>query len=641
METEELKGLLSRLEECSVGVIGDFCVDAYWDLDTGAPELSVETGKPTEAVRTQRYSLGGAGNIVANLSALGVGRICAFAVIGDDPFGRELRRLLEGIDVDCRGVAIQEGDWGTSVYAKPHVDGDEQGRLDFGRFNRLNEDTRRRLIASLEEIVPQLDALIVNQQILHGLCSGDFIDELNRIARDSGRCRFIADSRDYPERFESMIVKVNAREALMNAGGEAEFDRAVPIADLEEPAERIRKRADKPVFITRGSRGILAFDGGEAVAVPGIQIIGPTDPVGAGDTVASALAACLAAEGSAAQAAYVANLAAGVTVQKLQQTGTASPEEILDLGTDTDFVYNPELAEDPRRARHLRDSEIEIVNAGLALGDVRHAVFDHDGTISTLRQGWEAIMEPVMIRCILGARFDGASEDNYLRVVERVRRFIDQSTGIQTIVQMQGLAKMVREFGFVPEGEVLTPQGYKDIYNNALMAMVDDRTRRIERGELDVSDYTLKGAVDFLHSMRERGVTLYLASGTDEGDVKNEAALLGYADLFEGGIFGAVGDISKYSKKMVIDRIIRENDLSGPQLACFGDGPVEMRETRKRGGVAIGIASDEVRRFGLCEEKRSRLIRAGADIIVPDFSQRETLLGYLFGEKASDTETTR
>jgi phosphoglycolate phosphatase-like HAD superfamily hydrolase len=135
-----------------------------------------------------------------------------------------------------------------------------------------------------------------------------------------------------------------------------------------------------------------------------------------------------------------------------------------------------------------------------------------------------------------------------------------------------------------------------------------------------------------LHELRERGVTLYLASGTDVEDVKNEAQAMGYADLFNGGIYGSVGDVSKYSKKMVIDNIITSNNLHGAELITFGDGPVEIRETRKQDGITVGVASDEVRRHGMNIEKRTRLIKAGADFIIPDFSQYKKLFKVLFDE---------
>jgi phosphoglycolate phosphatase-like HAD superfamily hydrolase len=140
----------------------------------------------------------------------------------------------------------------------------------------------------------------------------------------------------------------------------------------------------------------------------------------------------------------------------------------------------------------------------------------------------------------------------------------------------------------------------------------------------------LKNGALLLETLHNAGVSLYLASGTDHDDVVNEARILGYDHLFEGKIYGAVGDVTKEAKKNVLDTILNEigNSKNG-QLALFGDGPVEIREARKRGGVTIGVASDEVKRHGLNEKKRTRLIKAGADVIVPDFSQLSQLLHLL------------
>jgi hypothetical protein len=109
-----------------------------------------------------------------------------------------------------------------------------------------------------------------------------------------------------------------------------------------------------------------------------------------------------------------------------------------------------------------------------------------------------------------------------------------------------------------------------------------------------------------------------------------EARAMGYADLFTGGVYGSIGDVHHEAKRVVLDRILRDLGPAGiAGLATFGDGPVEMRESRKRGGYAVGVASDEIRRFGLNPSKRARLIRAGADLVIPDFSQLEQLLDLL------------
>ena len=242
------------------------------------------------------------------------------------------------------------------------------------------------------------------------------------------------------------------------------------------------------------------------------------------------------------------------------------------------------------------------------------------------------MMQPVMVKAILGEHYDTADETLYHKVVNRVIDYIDKSTGIQTVVQMEGLVEIIQEFGLVPSDNILDKFGYKDIYNEALMEMVNRRIKKLEDKDLEVTDFAIKGAIRFLEILKERGVKLYLASGTDREDVIRESKAMGYADLFDGGIYGAIGDIKKYSKKIVLNNIIKENNLHGSELVTTGDGPVELRECRKVGGIAIGIASDEIRRHGLNTEKRTRLIRAGAHAVIPDFSQAEKLIDLLFAD---------
>jgi phosphoglycolate phosphatase-like HAD superfamily hydrolase len=162
------------------------------------------------------------------------------------------------------------------------------------------------------------------------------------------------------------------------------------------------------------------------------------------------------------------------------------------------------------------------------------------------------------------------------------------------------------------------------------MELIDERKRRLKAGELSVEDFTLKNAVKLLQALHKSGLRLYLASGTDEQDVILEAEALGYAPLFEGRIHGASQDITHDAKRVVLEGILREIGAhNATHVVTFGDGPVEIRETHKRGGLTVGVASNEVQRFGLQLAKRSRLIRAGANLVVPDFSQLDALLGLL------------
>jgi len=622
--------IFSEIEKIKIGVIGDFTLDAYWLLDDRISELSVETGKPTRAVVKQRYSLGGAGNVISNLVDLGVPEVFAFGIVGDDIFGREMLNQLQKRGANAEGIIIQEVDWDTPVYGKPYMGTVEQERIDFGRFNRMDPITEKSLIGVLLKVVPKLDALIVNQQLTGGIYSEGVIRTLNELAASTSKEIFVLDSRNMSEWFKGMICKINATEAARICGERKERDGFVSVDDIRKYARQIYEKNRKPVYISRGDRGIVLYSGDKYTELPGVQILGQVDPVGAGDTMVATITAVLAAGGNYEVAGEIGNLAAAVTVRKVQQTGTASPEEIVDMWENADYVYRPELGDDIRRARYIEGSEVEIVTQDFCRGSVQHVIFDHDGTISVLRQGWEAIMEPLMVRFILGGDYTTVEEETYHHVVERVREYIDQSTGIETIRQMQALVGMVREFGFVPEDQVLTAEGYKELYNEALIRHVEARLAKLRRGELEVSDFVIKGAVEFIRRLYAKGVTLYLASGTDQADVVREAESLGYAHFFQDRIYGYMGDASTNTKRRVIKTIIGENKLEGKHLVCFGDGPVELRETKRFGGIAIGVASDEIRRYGLNVSKRARLIKAGADLIIPDYSQSDKIFALLF-----------
>jgi rfaE bifunctional protein kinase chain/domain len=636
MTAERLQELLAQIRGTSVAVFGDFCLDAYWMLDPSLAEPSVETGKTTRPVRRQYASLGGAGNIVANLVDLGVGRVLAVGVVGDDLFGRELVRLLAGLRVDVGGVVTQGPEWITPVYGKPYVGDDEQERLDFGPANRMAVATEEAVVAALEAALPQVQAVILNQQLPHGVNTERVLEGLNRlVAAWPGRV-FLVDSRHCSERYRGALLRFNGHEAARLCGRPKPRDQMVLLAEVREFAGQIAARTGQPVFVSRGDRGSVLRAGGQTHEIPALHIVNPTDPVGAGDTSVSAIAAALATGATPLEAAELGNFASAVTVQKLRTTGTASPAEILAVGADPDFVYEPELADDPRLARRAPDSELELVTADLPRRGVRHVLFDFDGTISVLRQGWEPVMHDVFLRAILGPRYGSADESVFRRVSDRVAAYIDRSTGVQTLVQMEALTGMVRDFGLVPPEQVLDRFGYKRLYLAALMERVRGRIAKLERGELEAGDVTIKGAVAFLRALRARGLRLYLASGTDHEDVQREARALGVAELFDGGVYGATGDLDRDAKREVMERILCDNRLAGRELACFGDGPVEVRLGRKRGALAVGVASDEVRRFGLNPEKRRRLIRAGADAIVADFSQPAALLAALFGRGNGD-----
>lgn len=630
MKREQLQKILEDISSVKIAVLGDFCLDAYWFIDESKSELSIETGLMTRAIRQQKYSLGGAGNVTSNLAAMGVKDIRAFGVIGPDPFGSEMVHIMKRTGIDTTNILIQDENWSTHVYTKPYIADQEQNRIDFGNFNQLSNETADRLIERLSNEVQKVDVVIINQQVLSGIHTGYFRKRLVEVIARFPDTVFITDSRNYSDFYEGSYRKMNDHEAVHLCGIRKDPEEIVLYSEAIEAAKALFKRYKKPLLITRGSRGSLVADEQGVSQIFGLMIISKIDSVGAGDSFLAGAASALAAGYPLTTAAEIGSFVAGVTIQKLFQTGTASPEEILHIGEDPDYIYAPELAEDIRQAIYLDGTEIEIINRWPENLRIRHAIFDHDGTISTLREGWELIMAPMMVKAVLGDHYRDADEALFRKVQARVNEFIDKTTGIQTLVQMKGLLDLIREFGCVPEDQMLDEFGYKQIYNEELLKMVKERAGKLMRGELSVEDFSLKNAVPFLQKLHDAGIKLYLASGTDEEDVKSEARIMGYDHLFEGRIYGAVGDITKEAKKIVLDRILGTiGEDAFNEVVTFGDGPVEIRETHKRGGITVGIASNELKRFGLNQSKRTRLIKAGADVIIPDFSQFAHLLNLL------------
>ena len=271
----------------------------------------------------------------------------------------------------------------------------------------------------------------------------------------------------------------------------------------------------------------------------------------------------------------------------------------------------------------LPGSTIEVVReVGPGL-EFRHVLFDFDGTLSLIREGWPEVMVGMMTEEILAT---GTSEPEN-EIARICREFVAELTGKQTIYQMIRLAEEVRKRG----GEPREPVWYKEKYHARLMDRIRDRREALRSGAARPEDYLVPGALGVLSALRDRGLPMYLASGTDRSYVAEEAGLLGLEPYFGERIYGAIDDYTRYSKQMVIERILRENRVEGSSLLGFGDGYVEIMNVKAAGGVAVAVASDESERTGRPDPwKRDRLVGVGADIVVPDYRDGEALLGYLF-----------
>ena len=551
----DIKKLLPYRSPPSVAVIGDICLDLYYFTDNAGAEVSVETGLQSYSVYKTKLEGGGAGNVAVNCKKLEAKRVDIYGLAGDDCWGVILRDVLTQNGINTEGMLVQKENWQTHVYHKIYDGKNELPRCDMGIRNILLDTKADEIIALLESKLDTYECVIINEQVPSGIHSGYFQKKLAAlIEANRDRVTWFSDCRKLNDRYAHTIRKLNVREAEQILAGDGVF-----VQDSGDPcciANRLYERWGYPVVLTMSEEGALVMDETGCKTINSIHFSTEIDIVGAGDAFLAGLVTGYGAGLSLYEAAMIGTYSAGVCLGKLFETGHPGVDEVIALADDCDFNYNPRLAADESLARYAEGTEIEIVTDAICGRNscrLKTAIFDHDGTISVLRQGREEVM----------------------------------------------------------------------------YAMKEKHLTMVQQGMLDTADVTIKGSVDFLKKLAASGTKLYLVSGADQEDVIQEAQLLGYADIFSGGIRGSVGDIKNDPKKIVIRSIITEIEAGGgrpEEVAVFGDGPVEMREAKKAGFLAVGILSDEHRRWGRNPDKRKRLILGGADLLIPDFSMNEELI---------------
>jgi phosphoglycolate phosphatase len=255
---------------------------------------------------------------------------------------------------------------------------------------------------------------------------------------------------------------------------------------------------------------------------------------------------------------------------------------------------------------------------------ISHVLFDFDGTLSIIREGWPVVMLGMFVEMLPGQAGDSADAVRQMLFDDMMKL-----NGKQTIYQMMQFAERVKERGGKPQ----EPLWYKHEYLRRLNQKIEDRLVGLKNKSVAAEKHLVFGSIALLDDLKRRGLKLYLASGTDEQFVKAEAELLGLTKYFGDHIYGAKDDYKSFSKKMVIDRLLNENGIDGRKLMAFGDGYVEIQNTKEAGGLAIAVASDEAcNGSGRIDEwKRNRLVGVGADVVIPDYRDSGALLRKIFG----------
>ena len=324
MTSARFAEITRRYPQLRIGVVGDFCLDRYLEIDPARAEISIETGLPVHNVTRVRSQPGAAGTIVNNLVALGVGQMVVVGFCGEDGEGWELVRALRTL----RGVTLdhflQTPERATFTYTKPMLSGRELSRLDIKNWSPTPADFSERIAAQVRKVAEKVDAIVVMDQVSideTGVVTKAVLAALGDVAARFPTLPILADSRRGLGKFPAVTFKMNAAELAELTGASAE-DAAISAAALA------RERG-KPVIVTLAERGLLgALPGGRTVIIPAWPVRGEIDVVGAGDSVTANAVAALAADASLEEALLIANAAASIVIHQLGTTGTASIAEI-------------------------------------------------------------------------------------------------------------------------------------------------------------------------------------------------------------------------------------------------------------------------------------------------------------------------
>jgi phosphoglycolate phosphatase len=282
---------------------------------------------------------------------------------------------------------------------------------------------------------------------------------------------------------------------------------------------------------------------------------------------------------------------------------------------------------DPPSVREMPPPDTEIVNPAARRGPFRAVLFDFDGTLSLIREGWSQLMVEMMAERLREQALVHEAEGD---LGPHLYRLIMARNGMPTIRQMEAFAEEVRR----RKGTPADAWTYLEQYHDRLMGLVRGRWDALARGQAAAAEWVVPGVHALLENLRRRGVHLFVASGTEYDHVFHEAGLLRVQEFFPTGINAPRNNDASFRKAGVIERVLATLGIRGDDLLGFGDGTVETAEVKRVGGTAVGVASSE---YGsgpgvVNPAKRATLIVAGADVIIPDYTYQEELVQWLWGE---------
>jgi rfaE bifunctional protein kinase chain/domain len=318
---KRLKEAVRRFDSSCLLVAGDIMLDQFvWgEVSRISPEAPV----PVVEVQKETMLLGGAANVANNLRALGSPVILG-GVVGKDAMGENLRGLARSRGIDT--TAVVDGTRPTTIKTRIIARGQQVVRVDRESNNSLNDSSIKALIEAFEKLAPGIDGIIVSDYA-KGVVAVRFMDELRKISSERG-IPFLVDPKPAHSYLYHGVTLVtpNRQEAEAMSGLEIKDTES-----LSQAAQKIQGRlGTEAVLITLGLHGMALWQRENGLFSVPTMAREVFDVTGAGDTVVAAMALGIVNGLSFPEAAYLANIAAGVVVGKIG-TATVTAEEIMEI----------------------------------------------------------------------------------------------------------------------------------------------------------------------------------------------------------------------------------------------------------------------------------------------------------------------
>ncbi|MDK2952144.1 MAG: hypothetical protein PWQ77_1809 [Kosmotogales bacterium] len=589
-------------------VIGDLFLDHYIYYSDKNSLPSLETGIFPLISENEIYSPGAAGNIARNMSLL-KNEVFLLSIIGNDGNGFELLEALKKINVNTSFLVNSEVR-STPVYTK--FINNSTKKEDLPRYDRLpretiSEEDEKKLLENLRKLIEEIDFIIVEDQyeyenggvITRGV--KEFIDELEK--KDK---KIFIDSRKNISGYNYGVKKPNIIEYSEKFSDEEKGEFPSEILVQKHLVYENHKEYDRTIVTANADGCYFVNHELKRYFYENEEVV---DVCGAGDVFISVYCSDKMNGFDDEKAVIDAMKGASLCIKQLgtgvvtkEMVGKKEKPRIQLIENKNIFIKNPN---NPRKLSLI--------------------IFDFDGTISLLREGWQPIMSKLMFEKITGEK--NISHKLSGKIKNEIKEFISETTGIQTILQMEGLIDLIKRYGFVKTENIKSVQEYKNEYTEILKTNVDKRKKENYR------KYLVSGITEFISVLHEKNITLYMASGTDKKDVIDEAEFLNVKKYFGGNIFGALESYGDFSKKKLVKRLTEENINKFKNMIIIGDGPVEIKVGREYGIYTIGVASNEIKGEGWNVDKYYKLKESGADMLISDFSNYKYLLKKLFSQE--------